>query len=134
MIRGIVVVSGDEDIVVESRSGAGYEALYVAFSRLRYSYQTEVALRRAFSDAFGPVAFTTSVDSGPVTLLLFYFNSSELEHPVDPEEAKRLTEPLVTAWEDRVSVALEAEFGESEGRRLFQRYVRPSRGAASTAR
>ena len=125
VIRGIVEVSGDEDIVVESRSGAGYEALYVAFSRLRYSYQTEVALRRAFSDAFGPVAFTTSVDSGPVTLLLFYFNTSELEHPVDPEEAQRLTEPLVTAWEDRVSVALEAEFGASEGRRLFQRYVRP---------
>ena len=111
--------------MVESRKGAGYEALYVAFSRLRYSYETEAALRRAFADAFGPVAFATSVDSGPVTLLLFYFNSSELEHPVDPDEARRLTEPLVTAWEDRVAAALEAEFGASEGRRLFQRYVTP---------
>jgi glutamate dehydrogenase len=125
VIRGIVAVSGDEEIVVESRQGAGYEALYVAFSRLRYSYQTEAALRRAFADAFGPVAFATSVDSGPVTILLFYFNSNELEHPVDPDEARRLTEPLVTSWEDRVSAALDAEFGASEGRRLFQRYVTP---------
>ena len=125
VIRSIVEVSGDEEIVVESRQGAGYEALYVAFSRLRYSYETESALRRAFSDAFGPVAFATSVDSGPVTLLISYFNSNELEHPVDPDEARRLTEPLVTSWEDRVSAALEAEFGASEGRRLFQRYVTP---------
>jgi len=125
VIRSIVQVAGDEEIVVESRHGAGYEALYVAFSRLRYSYQIETGLRRAFSDAFGPVAFATSVDSGPVTLLLFYFNSDELEHPVDPDEARRLTEPLVTAWEDHVAAALEAAFGAREGRRLFQRYVTP---------
>ena len=61
--------------MVESRQGAGYEALYVAFSRLRYSYQIEAALRRAFEHAFGPVAFATSVDCGPVTLLIFYFDS-----------------------------------------------------------
>ncbi|MFI5168922.1 MAG: NAD-glutamate dehydrogenase domain-containing protein [Vicinamibacterales bacterium] len=125
VIRGIVQVAGDEEIVVESRRGAGYEALYVAFSKLRYSYQIEAGLRRAFSDAFGPVAFATSVDSGPVSLLLFYFNSNELEHPVDRDEARRLTEPLVTAWEDHVAAALEAEFGAREGRRLFQRYVTP---------
>ena len=125
VIRGIVHVASDEEIVVEIREGAGYQALYVAFSRLRYSYQTEAALRRAFSDAFGPVAFATSVDSGPVTLLIFYFNSNELEHPVDPAEARRLTEPLVTAWEDHVARALEAAFGAREGRRLFQRYVTP---------
>ncbi len=125
VIRGIVEVAGDEEIVVESRQGAGYEALYVAFSRLRYSYQTEAALRRAFSEAFGPVAFATSVDSGPVTLLIFYFNSSDLEHPVDPAQARRLTEPLVTAWEDHVARALEATFGAREGRRLFLLYVTP---------
>ncbi len=125
VIRQVVQVASDEEIVVESRAGAGYEALYVAFSRLRYSYQIEAALRRAFSDAFGPVAFATSVDSGPVTLLLFYFNASDLEHSVDPAEARRLTEPLVTAWEDRVAVALEAEFGAREGRRLFLRHVTP---------
>ncbi len=63
--------------------------------------------------------------AGPVTLLIFYFDSNQLEHPVDVEEARRLTEPLVTDWEDRVGVALEREFGEREGRRLFRRYVTP---------
>jgi hypothetical protein len=106
----------------------------VAFSRLRYAYQTETSLRRAFADAFGPVAFGTSVDCGPVTLLIFYFDSNQLEHPVDLAGRARLTEPLVTAWEDRVAAALEREFGEREGRRLFRRYVTPSRAAASTAR
>jgi glutamate dehydrogenase len=125
VIRRIVLVTSDEEIVVESRHGAGYEALYVAFSRLRYAYQVEAALRRAFADAFGPVAFATSVDCGPVTLLIFYFDSNQLEHPVDVEEARKLTEPLVTDWEDRVAAALETEFGEREGRRLFRRYVTP---------
>ncbi|HEX9187359.1 MAG TPA: NAD-glutamate dehydrogenase domain-containing protein, partial [Vicinamibacteria bacterium] len=125
IIQRIVHVASDEEIVVEGRRGAGYDALYVAFSRLRYAYQVEAALRRAFADAFGPVAFGTSVDCGPVTLLLFYFDSAKLEHPVDLEEARRLTEPLVTDWEDRVAAALEREFGEREGRRLFRRYVTP---------
>jgi glutamate dehydrogenase len=125
VIQRIVHVASDDEIVIESRKGAGYEALYVAFSRLRYAYQIEAALRRAFASAFGPVAFATSVDCGPVTLLIFYFDSNRLEHPVDLEEARRLTEPLVTDWEDRVAAALEGEFGEREGRRLFRRYVTP---------
>jgi glutamate dehydrogenase len=125
VIQRIVHVAGDDEIVVEGRKGAGYEALYVAFSRLRYAYQVEAALRRAFADAFGPVAFATSVDCGPVTLLIFYFDSARLERAVDVEEARRLTEPLVTDWEDRVAAALEREFGEREGRRLFRRYVTP---------
>jgi glutamate dehydrogenase len=125
IIRRIVQVASDEEIVVESRRGAGYEALYVAFSRLRYAYQVETALRRAFADAFGPVAFATSVDCGPVSLLIFYFDSTQIEHPVDVAEARRLTEPLVTDWEDRVAAALEKEFGDREGRRLFRRYVTP---------
>jgi glutamate dehydrogenase len=125
IIRQIVLMASDDEIVVESRRGAGYEALYVAFSRLRYAYQVEAALRRAFADAFGPVAFATSVDCGPVTLLIFYFDSSQLEHPVDVDEARRLTDPLVMDWEDRVAAALEREFGEREGRRLFRRYVTP---------
>jgi glutamate dehydrogenase len=125
IIQRIVHVASDDEIVVEGRTGAGYEALYVAFSRLRYAYQIEAALRRAFASAFGPVAFGTSVDCGPVTLLIFYFDSNQLEHPVDLEEARRLTEPLVTDWEDRVAAALEKEFGEREGRRLLRRYVTP---------
>jgi glutamate dehydrogenase len=125
IIQRIVQVASDDEIVVEGRKGAGYEALYVAFSRLRYAYQVEAALRRAFADAFGPVAFGTSVDCGPVTLLIFYFDTNQLEHAVDLDEVLRLTEPLVTDWEDRVQAALEREFGEREGRRLFRRYVTP---------
>jgi glutamate dehydrogenase len=125
VIQRIVLVASDDEIVVHSRRGAGYEALYVAFSRLRYAYQIEAELRRAFASAFGPVAFATSVDCGPVTLLVFYFDANQLEHPVDEGEARRLTEPLVTGWEDRVAAALEREFGEREGRRLLRRYVTP---------
>ncbi len=125
IIERIVHVASDDEIVVEGRKGAGYEALYVAFSKLRYAYHIEAALRRAFAYAFGPVAFGTSVDCGPVTLLIFYFDANRLEHPVDVDEARRLTEPLVTDWEDRVAAALEKEFGEREGRRLFRRYVTP---------
>ena len=125
IIDSIVHMASDDEISVHVRKGAGYEALLLAFSRLRYSYQTEQALRRALTDAFGPVAFATSVDCGAVTLLIFYFDSDQLEHPVEPEEARRLTEPLVTDWEDQVAAALEREFGEREGRRLFRRYVTP---------
>jgi glutamate dehydrogenase len=125
IIRRIVLVASDDEVVVECRRGAGYEALYVAFSRLRYAYQVEAALRRTFADAFGPVAFATSVDCGQVTLLIFYFDSTRLEHPVEIGEARRLTEPLVTGWEDRVAAALEKEFGEHEGRRLLRKYVTP---------
>jgi glutamate dehydrogenase len=125
IIQRMVHVASDDEVVVEGRKGAGYEALYVAFSRLRYAYQVEAALRRAFSEAFGPVAFATSVDCGPLTLLIFYFDQNLLEHPVDTAEVRRLTEPLITDWEDRVATALEKEFGEREGRRLFRRYVTP---------
>jgi glutamate dehydrogenase len=125
IIDGIVHVASDDEVVTHARRGSGYEALYVAFSRLRYSYQIEEALRRAFAEAFGPVAFCTSVDCGAVTLFIFYFDAQQLEHPVDAAEAKALTRPLVANWEDRVATALEREFGQREGRRLFHRYVTP---------
>jgi glutamate dehydrogenase len=124
-IDRIVHVASDDEVVAHARRGSGYEALHVAFSRLRYSYQVEQQLRRAFAEAFGPVAFSTSVDCGAVTLFIFYFDAAQLEHPVDAEEARRLTLPLVANWEDRVALALEREFGEREGRRLFRRYVTP---------
>ena len=109
-------------------------ALCVAFSRLRYSYQIEAGLRRAFEHAFGPVSFATSVDCGPVTLLIFYFDSTRLEHPVDAAEVRRLTEPLVTtgrtAWPSRSS----ASSASARVAACSAATSRPSRGAASTAR
>ncbi len=127
IIQRIVHVAGDDEIAVEGRKGAGYEALYVAFSRLRYALPDRG--RRCggrFAGAFGPVLFGTSADCGTVTLLIFYFDSTQLEHPVDLEEARRADASRASpTWEDRVAAALEKEFGEREGRRLFRSYVRP---------
>jgi glutamate dehydrogenase len=124
IINRIVYLTGDDEIAVHGRKGSGYVALYIAFSRLRYSYQTEEALRAGLGDSFGPISFGTSVDLGNVTLFLFYFDAAKLDRPIDPDAVQRLTAPLVTTWEDRVAAALEKEFGEREGRRLFRRYIR----------
>ncbi len=124
IIDRIVYMTGDDEIAVATRKGPGYVSLSIAFSRLRYSYRTEESLKAALAEAFGPISFATSTDCGSVTLLLFYFDSSRLEHPVDVAAARRLTESFVTTWEDRVAAALEAAFGEREGRRLLIRYIR----------
>jgi len=120
----IVYMTSDDEIAVHSRKGSGYVALDVAFSRLRYSYTVETRLRQALAEEFGPITFGTSEDLGAVSLLLYYFDSARLEHPVDVERVRRLTAELVTTWADQAAVALESAFGEREGRRLFQRWVR----------
>jgi glutamate dehydrogenase len=125
VVDRLVHVASDDEIVVQKRDGVGYEALYVAFSRLRYSYQGEQALRRALADAFGPVAFATSFDCGPLTLFLFYFDKGQLERPVDVDEAYALVGPLATSWEDQAAAALERAFGESRGREMFRRFITP---------
>jgi glutamate dehydrogenase len=124
VIDRIVYMTGDDEVAVHSRRGAGYVALSIAFSRLRYSYKAEEDLKHALAEAYGPIAFSSSTDCGAVTLLLCYFDSSRMERPVDNDEVRRMTEGLVTTWEDRVAVALEAGLGEREGRRLFQSYIR----------
>jgi len=125
IIDRIVHVASDEEIIVHGRRGSGYEALSVAFSRLRFSHQMERDLRRALAEEFGPVAFSTAVESGQTALLIFYFDSGELERPLDVEAARGVAVPLVRNWEDRVAEALESTFGERAGRRLFRRYVTP---------
>jgi len=123
IVDRIVYLSGDEDVAVSVRSGAGYSALYVAFSRLRYSYKTEELLKEALESAFGEISFSTSEDLGSWTLLLFYFNRATLEHPVEEAPVRKLVEPLLKTWEDRVAEALEDALGEREGRKLYRRYV-----------
>src|SRR5688572_31176315 len=124
VIERVVYMTGDEDVAVHSRRGAGYVALSIAFSRLRYSFKAEEDLKHALTEAYGPIAFSSSTDCGAVTLLLCYFDSSRMERPVDNDEVRRMTEGLVTTWEDRVADALEAALGDREGRRLFQSYIR----------
>ncbi|PYQ20173.1 MAG: hypothetical protein DMF81_19425, partial [Acidobacteria bacterium] len=70
----IVYMSGDDEIAVHCRKGAGYVALQIAFARSRYSYKVEEDLRMALAEAFGPTSFSTSADCGAVSLLLFYFD------------------------------------------------------------
>jgi glutamate dehydrogenase len=123
IIELIAFMLGDEEIIVHTRTGAGYLVLEIAFSRLRYSYGVEENIRRALSDAFGPVSFHTRADCGAVNLLLFYFDLDRLDHPVNEEAVHAIVVKLVTTWEDRVAAELEAAFGEREGRRLFKRYV-----------
>jgi glutamate dehydrogenase len=121
----VVSMASDDEIAVHCRRGAGYVSLYVAFSRLRYSARTEADLGQALAEAFGPISFSTSADCGAVTLVIAYFDASRLERPVDVETVRRITRSLVTTWEDRVAGALEGAYGQREGRRLFDRYVRP---------
>ena len=123
LIEPIAFMVRDEDIVVRTRKGAGYIALAVAFSRLRYSYGVEQNITRVLANTFGPVSFQTSADCGSANLLLFYFDLDRVDRPIDEDEVRRIVVPLVTGWEDSVSAALEARFGEREGRRLFRRYV-----------
>ncbi|HEX6737118.1 MAG TPA: hypothetical protein VF310_02490, partial [Vicinamibacteria bacterium] len=119
IIDPIVYMTGDDEIVVHVRKGAGYEALTVAFSRLRYSYKVEEDLRLALADAFGPTSFSTSADLSAVSLLVYYFDDKQLEHAVDAGQSRKLAEGLISTWEDRVARSLETALGEREGRRLF---------------
>ncbi len=125
LIEPMVFMMADDDIVINNRTGSGYIALSIAFSRLRYSYGLEEVLLQALTDAFGPVSFHTSADCGAVSFLLFYFDTARLDHPVEVAAVRRIVAPLVTTWDGRVAHALEAAFGEREGRRLFRRYIRP---------
>jgi glutamate dehydrogenase len=120
----IVNMTGDDEIAVHARPGRGYVALSLVFSRLRYSYTVEQALLHALSEAFGPVTFHMAGDLGSLSLLVFYFDAARLEHPVSTDEVQRIAESLLTTWEDRAAAALERRFGEREGRRLFNKYVR----------
>jgi glutamate dehydrogenase len=123
IIEPIAFMLGDEEIIVRTRTGAGYAVLEIAFSRLRYSYGVEGNIRRALSDAFGPVSFHTRADCGAANLLLFYFDLNRLDRPIDEKAVYAMVAKLVTTWEDRAAAALEAAFGEREGHRLFQRFV-----------
>jgi glutamate dehydrogenase len=124
LIDRIIYMSGDDEIVVHRRRGRGYEALAIAFSRQRYSPKVEEDLKRVLAEQYGPISFSTAADLGTVSLILFYFETSRLERPLDAEAIRKVTTPFVTTWEDQAASALEAAFGQREGRRLFLRYVR----------
>jgi glutamate dehydrogenase len=121
----VAQMTGDDEIAIHHRMGRGYAALYVGFTRMRYSYRVEQALSRALSERFGPVDSTASEDASTVQILIFYFDLDRLDHPIDEEAAKRIVEELITTWEDSVARALTEHFGERRGRELFNRWVTP---------
>ncbi|MCU0242307.1 MAG: NAD-glutamate dehydrogenase, partial [Vicinamibacteria bacterium] len=120
--RIIYTITSDDEIAVHCRSGAGYLALYAAFSRVRYSYRVEEELRRALARSFGPISFMSSADCGSVMALVFYFDTSRLDHPVEVARVEKVLAELVTTWEDRVMTELIGTFGEQAGSALWRRY------------
>ena len=124
LVDRMVYMSGDGEIVVTHRTGLGYDSVCIAFSDLRYSHRAEEDLKAALGEAFGPIAFNTWADMGVLALLVFYFDSSSLEHPIDVPEVHTIVERVISTWEDRVAATLEQTYGPAEGRRLFMRYIR----------
>jgi glutamate dehydrogenase len=123
-IEQMVHMSSDEEIVVTVRPGRAYQAVHIAFSDLRYSRRAEEALKDALAAAFGPVTFSAWGDCGTTGVLVYYFDESTLEHPLDADRVRDLARAAITTWEDRTAQALEEAFGPLEGRRLFKKYVR----------
>jgi len=124
IVDTIVYATGDDDLFVHLRQGASYHALYVVFSRSRHSGQMERDLTQKYHDEFGPITFVTSADLGNSAMIVFYFDSARLTQPVNVERAREIAAQEANTWSDRVSLEMVRHFGEEDGRKLFNRYVR----------
>jgi glutamate dehydrogenase len=124
VINAIVRLTGDLEVAVSARRGNGYQALYVAFSRVRYSPGVEEKLTTDLAARLGRVAFHTWADCGDAALLVFYFHEADLREEIDLDRVRRTVGEAITTWQDRAATALDQAFGPTEGRRLFRRYIR----------
>ncbi len=124
IIEQMVTLVGDDEIAATVRHGMGYAAVTVAFSDVRYSPSTELGLRTALQEAFGPILFSEWADLGTKAVIVFYFDAAELENVIDIDTVRAITRRGVTTWEDQVAHELERVYGTIEGRRLFNKYVR----------
>ncbi|MEO8359188.1 MAG: NAD-glutamate dehydrogenase domain-containing protein [Vicinamibacteria bacterium] len=124
IVDTIVFASGDDDVFLHLRAGAGYQALYLVFSRSRYSGQMERDLTHKYTEEFGPITFVTSADLGNSSIIVFYFDGDHLTEPVNTERAREIAAQETSTWSDRVSLEMVRHFGESDGRKFFDRYVR----------
>ena len=97
----MVTLVGDDEIAAAVRHGTGYAAVTVAFSDARYSPQVESALRASLQNAFGPILFSEWADLGTKAIIVFYFDVSQLESPIDVDRVRQLTRESVTTWEDQ---------------------------------
>ncbi len=124
IVDTIVFATGDDDLFVHLRQGAGYQALYLVFSRSRYSGQIERDLTQKYQDEFGPVTFVTSADLGASSMIVFYFDGEHLTEALNVDRAREIAAHETNTWADRVSLEMVRHFGESGGSKLFNRYVR----------
>jgi len=124
IVDTIVFATGDDDLVVHLRQGAGYQALYLAFSRLRYSGQIERDLTDKYREEFGPITFVSSADLGAFSMIVFYFDGDHVTEAIDLNRAREIAAQETNTWTDRVSLEMVRHFGESRGRKLLNRYVR----------
>jgi glutamate dehydrogenase len=124
IVDTIVFATGDDDLFVHLRAGAGYQALYLVLSRSRYSGQMERELTRKYAEEFGAITWVTSADLGNSSMIVFYFDGGEVAEPVNVERAREIAAQEANTWADRVSLEMVRHFGDEEGRRLFHRYVR----------
>src|SRR6185295_5228390 len=120
----MVRLTGDDDVAVSVRRGAGYQAMHVAFSKVQYSHRVEEQLTIELAAEIGAVSFHTWADCGDTALLVFYFHESETREEIDLERVRRIVGDVITTWEDRTAASLDRAFGPTEGRRLFRRYIR----------
>jgi glutamate dehydrogenase len=134
IVDKIVFAAGDEDLFVRVRQGAGYQALYVVFSRLRYSGQMERDLTQRYRDEFGHITFVTSADLGNTSMIVFYFDGEHVTEPINIERAERIAAQETNTWSDRVALEMVRHFGEADGRRSSTAMCAASRAAACTAR
>ena len=124
VVDQMVYMASDDEVAVTTRQGRGYVAARIAFSDAGYSRKGEEELKAALAAAFGPISFHTWADCGTTGVLMFYFDQSTLERPVDEETVRETTRRTITTWEDQAALAIEQAFGPMEGRRLFKKYVR----------
>ena len=124
IIDHMVYMAGDDEIAVTTRKGRGYSAALVAFSDTRYSRKGEEELKVGLARQFGPISFSTWADCGTTGVVIYYFDASTLERPLDEATIREMTRETITTWEDQVAIAIEQAFGAIEGRRLFKKYVR----------
>lgn len=124
IVDQIVFATGADDLFVQIRQGAVYQALYLVFPHSRYSVQMERDLKKKYQEAFGPITFVTSADLGYTSMIVFYFDGENLAEPLDASRAEEIASQETNTWTDRVSLEMVRHFGDAQGRKLFDRYVR----------
>jgi hypothetical protein len=52
------------------------------------------------------VSFHTGADCGATALLLYYFDTAGLEHPIDVSRVREIAAGVISTWEDVAATVL----------------------------